>query len=228
MVASLKIAVIEDHDSLRDTTVDALSSMGYQVLGFDSVESLLEDNPTTDFNILVVDLNLPGEDGLTFSKRMRTVYSNIGIVMVTARNQLSDKVAGYSNGADIYLTKPTAMEEIAGAIQALSHRINISNQSQNFKLRPSKLSFQGQLGNVSLSEDESQMLVALSRSPNQQMEYWQLIEIMEKSGNSVSKNVLEVKIFRLRKKLTQAGANNSITAVRGLGYRLGLNLSILE
>ena len=60
------------------------------------------------------------------------------------------------------------------------------------------------------------------------MEYWQLIEIIEKSGNSISKNVLEVKIFRLRKKLILAGEQDSISAVRGLGYRLCTNLTILE
>lgn len=228
MVASIKIAVIEDHDALRETTVDALSSMGHQVIGFDSVESLIEDHPTTDFNILVIDLNLPGEDGVSFSRRMRSIYPNIGIVMVTARNKLSDKVTGYNNGADIYLTKPTAMEEIGGAIQALAHRINTNSDLPGLKLRLSKHTLEGHLGLVSLSEDEFQILVGLSRAPHQQMEYWQLIEIIEKSGNSISKNVLEVKIFRLRKKLILAGEQDSISAVRGLGYRLCTNLTILE
>lgn len=119
----MNIIVIEDHEVLREVTIAALQDMGYAVQGIDSAEALPVLLEVFQANIMVLDLNLPGEDGISLAQRLRKSHPEIGIIMVTARIALNDKLAGYQSGADIYLTKPTSLEELGAAVQALSRRI---------------------------------------------------------------------------------------------------------
>ena len=119
----MKIIVVEDHEALREVTVAALQDMGHKVRGVDRAEALDEELPAFRPHLLILDLNLPGEDGVSLARRVRKAHPEIGIIMVTVRNQLGDKLTGYDSGADLYLTKPTSIEELAAAIQALSRRL---------------------------------------------------------------------------------------------------------
>jgi len=119
----VKIIVVEDHEALREVTVSALQDMGHKVRGIACAETLNQELQTDCPHVLILDLNLPGEDGISLARRVRKVHPEIGIIMVTARNQLGDKLTGYDSGADIYLTKPTSIEELSAAIQALSRRL---------------------------------------------------------------------------------------------------------
>ena len=119
----MKIIVVEDHEALREVTVSALQDMGHKVRGIACAETLNQELQTDCPHVLILDLNLPGEDGISLARRVRKVHPEIGIIMVTARNQLGDKLTGYDSGADIYLTKPTSIEELSAAIQALSRRL---------------------------------------------------------------------------------------------------------
>jgi DNA-binding response OmpR family regulator len=121
----VRIIVVEDHDDLREATVDALARMGHGVRGLARAELLDGEFPTFRPHLLVLDLNLPGEDGISLARRFRRSHPGIGIVMVTARNQTEQKIDGYDSGADIYLTKPVSIDEVAAAIHALSRRITI-------------------------------------------------------------------------------------------------------
>jgi DNA-binding response OmpR family regulator len=125
MGADVNIIVIEDHDSLREVTVSALQDMGHKVRGIACAESLNSELESGIPQILILDLNLPGEDGVSLASRLRHKHPGVGIIMVTARKEPADKIAGYENGADIYLTKPTSLDELAAAVQALSRRITI-------------------------------------------------------------------------------------------------------
>lgn len=119
----MTILVIEDHDALREVTVSALQEMGHKVRGIASAEALNAELEITTPHILILDLNLPGEDGISLAGRLKRMIPELGIIMVTARKELADKVTGYENGADIYLTKPTSLKELAAAVNALSRRI---------------------------------------------------------------------------------------------------------
>ncbi len=125
----MNIIVIEDHDALREVTIAALQDMGHVVQGGDCAEALPELLQNFQADIMVLDLNLPGEDGISLAQRLRKSHPEIGIIMVTARIELSDKLRGYESGADIYLTKPTSVEELGAAIQALSRRIAIWSET---------------------------------------------------------------------------------------------------
>jgi DNA-binding response OmpR family regulator len=176
---------------------------------------------------MVIDLNLPGEDGISLARRIRQSQPDIGIIMVTARNQVSEKMHGYENGADIYLTKPTSIEELSAAIHALSRRLKPSATAA-LKLDLNKLSLSGEQSEVNLTAHEAMLLAALVRAPGHMVEYWQLIEILSKDETNYSKASLEVQIVRLRKKLQLADAGeHSIKAIRQMGYQLCLQVKIV-
>ncbi len=224
----LSIIVVEDHDALREVTIEALRGKGHHVTGADSAEALAEMGNAMHVDIMVIDLNLPGEDGISLTRRLRQSQPGIGIIMVTARSQLVEKMQGYESGADIYLTKPTSLEELCAAIHALSRRISHAAQfTSALRIDPDKLTLSGELGEVGISSNEAAMLVAFARAEGHQMEYWQLMELTRHTENGYSKANLEVQIVRLRKKLVQAGSDeHPIKAIRNLGYQLCVGIQV--
>jgi len=228
MHSALNIMVVEDHEALRDVTVEALSQRGHNVRGVDSAEALPDEPGLFPIDLLVIDLNLPGEDGLSLASRIRAAQPDIGIIMITARTQVRDRAAGYDSGADIYLTKPTSTEELIAAVRALSRRIHPEDsESPRFSLQLMSMSLQGPQGKAGLSSHEAALLAAFVRAKDQQLETWQLIALTNKEVTEASKKALEVQVVRLRKKLQQAGAQEpTIKAIRGLGYKLCLKVSL--
>jgi DNA-binding response OmpR family regulator len=118
----LNIVVVEDHDDLRELTCLALSHRGHHVVGLSCAEELEDQAGGGPVDVFVIDLNLPGEDGISLTQRLRHVYPLVGIVMLTARSQNKDKVLGYDSGADLYMTKPVNFEELCAAIQSFARR----------------------------------------------------------------------------------------------------------
>ncbi|TRW95548.1 response regulator transcription factor [Candidatus Methylobacter oryzae] len=228
MDTALNIVVVEDHDALREVTVEALCNMNHNAVGVDCAEALVDEIGAFPIDLLVVDLNLPGEDGISLARRLRSVQPDVGIIMMTARSQISEKLSGYENGADLYLTKPISVEELGAAVGALARRIKRREQDRpGFVLNRSGLFLQGSQGGVGLSAHEAAMLSALARAPGRRLESWQLIELSGKADADLSKSTLEVQIVRLRKKLMQAGAvDQPIKAVRGQGYQLCIEVTV--
>lgn len=110
---SLHILVVEDNDSLRDATVDFLNAQGHQATGVVCAEDV-DDTPTRGVpDLYLIDVNLPGEDGFSLAERIRQSQPMAGIVVMTARGQLNDRLEGYASGADNYLIKPVEQSERA-------------------------------------------------------------------------------------------------------------------
>ncbi len=228
MDAALKIAVVEDHDALREITVAALQAMGHEVRGVSSAEEIDELLAGFPARVLVLDLNLPGEDGLSLGRRLREAQPGLGIVMVTARDQVKDVLRGYKSGADIYLAKPTSPEELGAAIQALVRRLPGGQPgAAGLTLDMAALQLRGPAAAVDVSMPEAQLLAALARAAEHRLETWQLLEISGKSLSDGDKKALAVQVVRLRKKLGDAGVPEpTIKAVRGTGYQLCVPLSL--
>ena len=230
MDTGLNIIVVEDNDELREATVDALRAEGHQVLGLDCAEALPEQASWRRVDLMVVDLNLPGEDGLALTRRLRSSQPDIGIIMVTARGLSTDKRRGYACGADIYMTKPVALDELTAAIQNLSHRLKpetvlVTNPTLN--LRRHILHCPNET-EVQLSSQESALLAAFGRAAEWRLETWQLIEILEKDSAEDPKAAVEILIARLRKKLLHAGcAELAIKSIRSWGYQMSGQLQLV-
>lgn len=223
MDACLNIIVVEDNDELRDATVDALCLEGHQVLGLDCAEALPEQASWRRIDLMLVDLNLPGEDGLALTQRVRAIQPDIGIIMVTARGLSTDKRRGYDSGADIYMTKPVSLDELNAAIQSLTRRLKpevVPVAGLTLDLSRQILRCRDQT-EVQLSSQESALLVAFSRAAECRLETWQLIEILKKDSAEDPKAAIEILIARLRKKLLQAGCTElAIKSIRNWGYQM--------
>jgi DNA-binding response OmpR family regulator len=228
MDSRLNIILVEDNDDLRDATVDALQAIGHNVRGVDCAEALDDQLGAFRAELLVLDLNLPGEDGISVARRIRATAPDIGIIMLTARNQLSEKLQGYDSGADLYLTKPTSVQELGAAIASLARRIRPrAVPAQALILNPHTLQLRGPSGALDVSDHEATLLSAFAKAKDRRLEHWQIIELSGKTADEGSKNALEVQIVRLRKRLEQVGAlAPTIKAIRGTGYQLCIAIEI--
>jgi DNA-binding response OmpR family regulator len=226
MASRFGIVVIEDNAILLDIIVEALRSAGHDVRGLAAAEDF-DEQADALVDIIIIDLNLPGEDGLQFARRIRKSQPRIGIIMVTARTLPAERIAGYRHGADIYLTKPTSMEELLSAVQALGMRLAPSGiDPSQPRLDQRKLRVDYDNKSVALTDPEARILTALARAAGQRLEKWQLLEIA--GSDDFSKGALEVRIARLRKKLEQIGLPDpSIRAIRNFGYQLCIQLQLI-
>ncbi len=229
MDTPLNIVVVEDHDALREVTIEALRMAGHHVIGLNCAEDLTEQMDALLIDLMVIDLNLPGEDGISLTRRIRHSQPNIGIIIVTARSLISEKKAGYESGADIYLTKPTSVDELSAAINALTRRIKpVSRVVHILKLNLHNHILLGHQCEIGLSMQESTLLAAFIRAPQFKLESCHLIEFLGKNGAEYSKASLEVLIARLRKKLVQVGeCGQPIKSIRQFGYKLCVQVEIL-
>ncbi|WP_428028776.1 response regulator [Ancylobacter sp.] len=218
----LSIAVVEDNDDLRAAILTALSGEGHHVVGFDCAEALAEHGRALRIDLVVVDLNLPGEDGISLTRRLRATDPDIGIIMMTARTRTDDKRIGYESGADIYLPKPVSLEELAAAILALSRRLRpMPAGPAGLTIDTGRLRLGGPEGTTPLSAPEAALLAAFARAQDHRLETWQIIEVLEQADRAPNRNALNVTISRLSAKLRQSGATSRpIRAIRNWGYQL--------
>lgn len=123
MTIPLEIVLVEDHDDLRRVTAVLLAERGHHVVGLSSAEEVDDSILLPKPDVFILDLNLPGEDGLDLAKRIRSAQPRVGIILTTVRSELRDRLDGYESGADIYLPKPTDFEELTAAVEALGRRV---------------------------------------------------------------------------------------------------------
>lgn len=226
MATKLNIIVIEDHDALREMTVDGLLQVGHHVIGIDCAEALAETQRRLPIDLMIIDLNLPGEDGISLARRLRETHPHIGIIMLTARDAMTQKMEGYDSGADLYLTKPTSIEELNSAINALSRRLKQAHAGDSLVLDNRKLRLSSKLASVDLTKGEAATLEAFTLAPGLSLETWQLAEALSKPIET-SRASLEMQITRLRKKIMQVNQEpQPIKAIRQQGYQLCVKVHI--
>ena len=233
MATRLNIVVVEDNDDLRESIVEVLDARGHQVIGLSCAESLSDEGARTPIDLLVVDLNLPGEDGLSLARRLRHTQPALSILILTARNTVRDKVDGYEAGADMYLTKPVSIEELSAAVKSIERRFQLQHATHSVPdglvLDSAGLKATGPGGSVELSVTEVALLSALARAPSRRLAYWQLLEVMTPGLTGANQGSLAVRMTRLRKKLNGTGfEGTTIQAVRQEGcYQLCLPVQLL-
>ena len=227
MGSGLKIALVEDNDDLRDLLFRDISRAGYVVQSASCADDLDDLASNTAFNVLILDINLPGENGLSIARRYKHANPDTYIIMLTARVDTDDKIVGYESGADIYLTKPVASVELLAAIGSVCRRLLMLQTHQPdviLKLREMLL-----VGSASieLNRQETIILKALTESSDGHLPYYRLLELCGEDVNVTAKSTLEVRIVRLRKKLSEAGLEGkTIKAIRGDGYQLLSRIAI--
>lgn len=221
MSTKINIAVVEDHDVLREMLLDALLEKGYLAQGFRDAYELDAASSKTIFELLILDLNLPGEDGLSIAKRIKESYPDTFIIMITARSSEMDKIQGYEAGADIYLPKPIAITELQAAVSSLSKRIlRYKDLGGQLVLSEKNATLKG-IQTVSLSKIDLDILLALLQADQQRLDFESLLQQVSSNTSNTPKATLEVQIVRLRKKMAEAGAEGvTIKALYKYGYQL--------
>jgi DNA-binding response OmpR family regulator len=230
LIPSPRIIVVEDYPILREEIVLHLNQEGFQAVGVDCGEALNEELERQSADILVLDLNLPHEDGLGIANRIRRVMPKIGIVMLTARGRGTDKIQGYEAGADLYLTKPARPEELTAAIRNLVRRMLAapSRREPVWRLDARRASLRAPGGEtLPLTANETLLLRRLAMAPQQFLEIHELLTCLGQPVDEHGKAKLEVFLSRLRRKLEPHAANGPIVqAIRGRGYRLCLAVEV--
>ena len=228
MSARLSVLVVEDHDMLRNAMVATLNNAGHCATGVFSAEDVHQSPTQPPPDLYVIDLNLPGEDGLSLSKRLRASHPRVGIVMVTARTEIKDRITGYSNGADIYLPKPVDPEELLAAIQAVAHRVRPTPDEYSLVLNIQRLRLRGPSGEIGLTQSEVNLISSFLKSEGAQLERYQVANSLSVTGEVLNATSLEVRLSRLRKKLNQVGADEpTIKAIRSHGYKLCIPVTVI-
>ena len=220
---ALKILVVEDNDALREVTLTFLQHEGHYVRGIAQAEEIDDIPGGFVADVYVIDLNLPDEDGLSLTRRLRAAQPDVGIVIVTARTQIGDRVLGYNSGADIYMTKPLDPQELRAGISALGKRLfTLGWQKQAMVLDLKRMLLISPEAQVEMTASDALLLSALARAPGYKLERWQIAEIVGGTdAETPSASTLEMRISRLRKKLAAVGAPAPhIKAQHKFGYTL--------
>ena len=214
----MQILLVEDDQLLADGVVKALKQAGFAVHWVNSGKAACTYVVAEVPNIVLLDLGLPDMDGLDVLRLIRYKKLPVQVMVLTARDSLDAKVAGLDLGADDYLTKPFAREELLARLRVLERRLG-SASSANIDIGPLHLNtaaFQASLNGqeLALSRREYMLLKALVESAGVIQTKENLEAKLYSWGDEVASNAIEVHIHNLRKKLPE----NFIRTVRGIGY----------
>ncbi len=223
----MKILVVEDEHKIANLLKQGLEQERYVVdvaydgtAGFDLA---LEE----EYDLIILDRLLPGMEGLLICKSLREKGNNTPVLMLTAKVQIDDRVEGLNSGADDYLTKPFAFEELLARVKALGRRPK-GSLGNIFKVDDLSLdtnTFEVKRGNknVSLSSKEFALLEYLMRNKNKTLTKEQIINHVWNYDADILPNTVEVFIGYLRNKVDKPfrGKKQLINTVRGFGYRIG-------
>ncbi|WP_455272239.1 response regulator transcription factor [Rhizobium herbae] len=216
----MRILVVEDDVNLNRQLTDTLKEAGYVVdQAFDGEEGhyLGEGEP---YDAVILDIGLPEMDGITVLEKWRGAGKVMPVLILTARDRWSDKVAGIDAGADDYVTKPFHVEEVLARIRALIRRA-AGHASSEIVCGPVRLDTKGSKALVNgvalkLTSHEFRLLSYLMHHMGQVVSRTELVEHMYDQDFDRDSNTIEVFVGRLRKKI----GNDLIETVRGLGYRM--------
>lgn len=223
----MKVLLVEDEQKIAGFVSAGFKEQGFAVEHCDNGIDGYDRASTGVYDAIVLDIMLPGRDGLSILKSLRKAGNVTPIILLTARNELDDRIDGLSLGADDYLAKPFFVEELIARVQALLRRV--SGERQNVltvgELRLDRISREVTWYRLSvdLTGREFNLIEYLMRSPGRVFTRTQILEHVWDYDFDPSTNVVDVCIQRIRKKMSSIGAGadgeSPIESVRGVGYR---------
>jgi two-component system response regulator MprA len=220
----MRILVVDDDAKMAELLRRGLSKEGHSVdIAGDGLKGL-EKGQSLPFDAIVLDIMLPGIDGLSVARRLRSGGVRAPILMLTARDSVSDIVRGLDVGADDYLTKPFSFEVLAARLRVIARRIDGESspvlQVSDLRLDTEMHEVQRSGRPIVLTRTEFVLLDHLMRHAGRVVSRDDLIEAVWGIDRDVESNTLDVFIFQLRSKLESGGAGRLIQTVRGFGYTM--------
>ncbi len=223
----MSILVVDDDQAVRDALRRALTMQGYSVEiaadGREALEKLTGNGDAID--LAIVDILMPNVDGLELTRRLRGDGNRLPILMLTARDQVSDRVSGLEAGADDYLVKPFALEELVARVRALLRRLGADEAGTTLRFADIALDTgtrEVRRGNreLQLTRTEFALLELFLRNPKQVLTRSVIFDRVWGYDFGYGSNSLDVYISYLRKKTEAGGEPRLIHTIRGVGYAL--------
>jgi two-component system, OmpR family, response regulator PhoP len=222
----IAVCIVEDDCDLREEVVQTLLEYGFDARGFPGSRELYFGLLQQPCDVAILDVGLPGEDGFSIMENLRTTAS-IGIIMFTARGQMSDRVRALMGGADAYLVKPVDMVELVATIVSLARRLHPAENPAEERGSGWRLSGDGWLlsspggVSISLSGAERSFFQVLMQHVGITVSRGELIKALGHHADDVLSNRLDMLVSRLRRKVAQATSEElPLHSVRGIGFSL--------
>ena len=219
------IYCVEDDASIRDLMIYTLNSAGFEAKGFDCADSLFDALQTEKPRLIMLDIMLPGEDGISILKKLRvqTATKEIPVIMATAKGTEYDKVTGLDLGADDYLAKPFGMMEMISRIKAVLRRTGPIKEVKMLQIGNLVLNLETYIvlvnnERIQLTLKEYELLRTFMENPGRVFTRDQLLEMIWGVSYIGETRTVDVHIGTLRTKLGECGS--FIETVRGVGYRM--------
>ena len=218
----MRLLIVEDNEELAELLAKGLQTAGYESDVLSTVEDARVVLSTTHYAALILDLGLPDGDGLSLLREIRNRNNSIPVLVLTARGGLNDRIHGRRSGADDYLVKPFALEELIARLEAqlrrpgqlLGNSLRIANLEFDTQIRQASIDNQPQV----LSARETAVLELLMRSKGRVVSKKQVEDHIFGHSGEVASNAIEVYVHRLRKQLSERGAKVHVHTIRGVGY----------
>lgn len=220
----MRLLIAEDEKSLSDALVAILEHSHYSVDAVYNGDDALAYGVTGIYDVILLDIMMPGLDGLAVLQQLRDQHVTTPILMLTAKGEAEDRIEGLNLGADDYLPKPFVMGELLARVAALARRkgdytpANLTLGNVTLDRADYTISQDGK--SVRLGNKEFQIIEMLMANPKQILSGEQFLERIWGYDSEVDLSVVWVNISNLRKKLGEIDANVGIKAIRGLGYTL--------
>jgi two-component system OmpR family response regulator len=225
-----KILVVDDDPSVRGAVAEFLSAQGYEVLLAEDGIAMRRILEHEDVAIVILDIMLPGDDGLTLARELRQ-KPELGVIMLSARGSEADRVIGLEMGADDYLPKPASPRELLARVRAVLRRYGAKAEPRasgfcfvfdGWTLDPVRRALRNPDGLlISLSEGEFELLLAFVENPQTVLSRDQLLELARGEQSEAFDRAIDVQVSRLRRKLAGCLGGEAIRTVRGEGYLFG-------
>jgi two-component system response regulator PrrA len=219
-----RVLVVEDDDAVRDAIRSGLVLNGYEVTVAPDGESAVASIVSKLYDVVVLDVGLPGISGIEVCRHLRRQEIDIPILILSARDQVGDRVAGLQAGADDYLVKPFDLSELVARIAALLRR-SVLRPTTTAVLRLGDLRIDSDRRSAFVGDDtldltrrEFDLLLALATNPGVVLSRLRLLELVWGYDFDVDTNVVDVFVGYLRRKLSAAGLPPLISTVRGVGF----------
>jgi len=222
----VKVLVIEDEKKINSLVRKGLEAVGFVVETTQNGDEGYLLATTRPYDVLVLDIMLPGRDGLSILRNLRERKIALPVILLTARSELNERLEGLNLGADDYLTKPFFIEELIARIHAVTRRasgavqsiLSVSDLSMNLLTREIRRG----ATKIELTPREFTLLEHLMRSPGRVLTRVQICEQVWDYNFDPGTNLVEVYIQRLRKKVDGASPVKLIETIRGVGYRISV------
>lgn len=221
----MRVLLVEDEEGLNQALTEIFKKNKFVVDSVLNGRDGLKAAQADSYDVIVLDIMLPEIDGITILKTLRAEHNNVPVILLTAKDEISDKITGLDAGADDYLTKPFSTDELLARIRALSRRKGeVKEDSLLFAdvtLNKKNCELQAENGEaIKLSLKEYQILDLLFENPHQVITKEQLIEKIWGGDSNAEYNNVEVYISFIRKKFENLKVNARIRTARGIGYSL--------